>query len=514
MYGLSNDGAGKSRQRDPVLSVLISAMRGTAHLPKLIAACKQLAPMEIIVVSPIPLELGSGYRVIHTENGKNPFAWRSLGAKHAKGNVLLFLGEEQIYSFAGLQRFLFPIVYGNAYAVLSMRDHREKRMTPSKPIHSFSLLMNELYGRTDLREASLLDTPHALKKEAVCQIGMEQLAYPARAHRLLAVSGLSVVTQIMLPEHETQLFLPEYHGSLRYELSCHEQLVIHEQMELIKSLPFRGNLSDGSRQRETARQVINKERSMPVTQAGAWPLRKNSLNKGQTLSVIIPAKSEEATIKQVIQEVLQLEPVEVIVVVNGAVDQTAQIARECGTTTVQFSQALGVDTGRAIGASLAKGDILLFVDADVIMTAHDLYPFVLACQRGVDVALNDVSVFLNQLHTNNVFVAARQALNLALNRKDLGIGSMVTVPFALRREAVAQHGWSLLLCPPKAHAAYAQAGARMELVHQVNSIASNRFRPDKHLASSGMPAAVEQIVGDHLEALQFLAERGLQKLDR
>ncbi|MED1797964.1 glycosyltransferase family 2 protein [Brevibacillus porteri] len=481
-------------------------MHGTAHLPKLIAVCKQLAPLEIIVISKWTLELGAGIRAVSAEDAENLFSWRREAAKHARGSVLLFLGEEQIDSLSGLQRFLFPILYGKAQVVLPQHDSRNRKMIKPQPIHSFSLLVNNLFGRSDLREASLLDTPHAMTREALSKIGVEQLAQPAQAHKRAVVGGLSITAQIIGTGTEERLFLPQLHGSLLKELSLYEKLVIAEQLDLVSHLPFRGGLSDGGRRRDLAENVSGTNRGIPVTQVGKWPLRQTSLYSGKTVSVIIPALNEAATIQQVIREVLRLEPVEIIVVVNGSDDQTAQLARECGATTVEFPYALGVDTGRAIGASLAKGDILLLVDADVIMTAHDLYPFVLACQCGVDVALNDVSIFLNQPCADNVFVACRQALNLALNRKDLGIGSMVTVPFALRREAVAPLGWPILLCPPKAQAVYAQAGVKMELVHQVNSFSSNRLRPEKHFASSGMPPAVEQIAGDHVEAMQFLVK--------
>ncbi|TKI59235.1 glycosyltransferase [Brevibacillus antibioticus] len=481
-------------------------MFGTAHLPKLIAACKQLAPLEIIVISKRALELGSGVRIVLTEAVENLFSWRREAAKHARGNVLLFLGEEQIDSLSGLQRFLFPIIYGNAQVVLPQQDFRNRRLTKPRPIHSFSLLINNLFGRSDLREASLLDTPHAMTREALSKIGVEQLAQPTQAHKRAVMSGLSISAQAFGTGTEERMFLPQLHGSLLKELSLYEKLVIAEHLDLVSCLPFRGGLSDGGRRRDIAENVSGKNSSMTVTQIGKWPLRRTTLYGAKTVSAIIPARNEAATIQQVIREVLRLDPAEIIVVVNGSVDQTAQLARECGVTTVEFPHALGVDTGRAIGASLSKGDILLFVDADMIMPVHDLYPFVLACEGGVDVALNDVSVFLNQPYADNVFVACRQALNLALNRKDLGIGSMVTVPFALRREAVAPLGWPILLCPPKAQAAYAQAGVKMELVHQVNSFTFNRIRPEKHFASAGMPPAVEQIAGDHVEALQFLAK--------
>ena len=38
-----------------------------------------------------------------------------------------------------------------------------------------------------------------------------------------------------------------------------------------------------------------------------------------------------------------------------------------GATTLLFQESLGTDTGRAIGAAVAEGDILLFMDGDFVI---------------------------------------------------------------------------------------------------------------------------------------------------
>ncbi len=508
--------AGTDNRRRLTLSIIIPVTEEIGFLADMIAICRHLAPLEMIVVCPqqlmgtFQLPEEAGCRVISLEEPAGLFAGRSVGAKHAQGDVLLFLDEGRIFPLPALQRFLFPVLYGNAQAVLSLADKRSSRnRTRRGSVRCLSLLVNECCGRASLQEATLFDVPHALTAEALREIGTDRLAYPAEAHRQLVCSQMNIAVQPIAPMKERQSFRPSLHAALRWELSRYEHMVVEQQIRAFSRLPVRAGYTDGGRRRDIVEGLFQQLAGIPVTQRGSWPLRRSSLYRGQRLSVIIPACNEEATIDDVIRETLMLEPAEIIVVVNGSTDQTAAIAKRSGVTTVEYPEPLGVDTGRAIGALLARGDLLLFIDADFVIPARDMYPFPLACEKGIDVALNDLSGFLEPHHESNLVVAARQALNVAVNRKDLAIGSMVTVPFAMRREVVAAIGWQLLLCPPKAQIASVWTGFQPQLVHEVNIFSSNRFRPQKHLAGAGTTksAAVEQILGDHIEAFQYLANQ-------
>ena len=97
------------------------------------------------------------------------------------------------------------------------------------------------------------------------------------------------------------------------------------------------------------------------------------------LTVIIPAFNEEAylagTLDSIRAAAEQLTAwsnayVETIVVDNNSVDGTADIARASGVTVV-FEPVQGISRARNTGARLAAGDVLVFIDADVIV-AHDL----------------------------------------------------------------------------------------------------------------------------------------------
>jgi rSAM/selenodomain-associated transferase 2 len=90
------------------------------------------------------------------------------------------------------------------------------------------------------------------------------------------------------------------------------------------------------------------------------------------ISIIIPVLNEERQIGALLQSLEQLpEPAEIIVVDGGSRDQTVVLARQY--SSVQTAQAVQVlELGRAsrawqmnAGAAQARGDVLLFLHADV-----------------------------------------------------------------------------------------------------------------------------------------------------
>ncbi|WP_246000655.1 glycosyltransferase family 2 protein [Brevibacillus panacihumi] len=486
------------------VSAIISAMYTTHHLQKMVAVSQQLGSADIVVaaashlIPEIPTSVRAKTRMVPVEPELqvNPFSGRALAASHARGAVLLFLGEDRFYSAMELQRFLFPILHGRVQVLLSCEGRRHHRSRTSLPLDSLILFFHELLGRTDLGTASLFGTPHAMTQHALRRISAELLQQPAHALYQWIKTGVRIGVQPVEPMRNAIPYNPQLYGAVQGECSFFEKAVIREQMDFAASLPKRNGLTDGRRRREELFQESLPECAQP----------RPKVDKGARLSVIIPARDEASTIESVIREVKLLNPLEVIVVVNGSRDGTAAKARACGAVTVEFAHPLGVDSGRAIGASIAAGDILLFVDADFVLPAQDLYPFVFGCEKGIDLALNDQSAFFES-HSGNVVVAARQALNFVADRKDLGTGSMLAVPFALRKEAFASLDWSLLACPPLAQMAALTGGLRVELVHAVDSFSLNRFRPEKHLAKRGHSPAVAQMLGDHMEAFHYWSKQ-------
>ncbi len=230
------------------------------------------------------------------------------------------------------------------------------------------------------------------------------------------------------------------------------------------------------------------------------------------LSVIIPVINERRKLPSVLREVRKIGAgkLEIIVVANGSTDGSKQIAESMGARVVSFAEPLGHDVGRSIGAGLANGEILLFLDGDMVIPARDLRRFVHTVHRGVDVALNR---YLGPIRTRNVHpvVLAKHALNAALGRTDLQGTSMTTIPHAISRRALAAIGTAALAVPPKAHAMAVQKGLIVRPVHLV-PVGRLNPRRKRRWTILGTDTVGQLIMGDHLEAIRWLlnttGERG------
>ena len=87
------------------------------------------------------------------------------------------------------------------------------------------------------------------------------------------------------------------------------------------------------------------------------------------LSIIIPTKNEEKLLPLLLQSIKNqdIKYHEIIVADGGSTDRTCDIASNCGCEVV-----LGESPAKARnnGAKAASGDLLLFLDADVVLDGN------------------------------------------------------------------------------------------------------------------------------------------------
>ncbi len=90
------------------------------------------------------------------------------------------------------------------------------------------------------------------------------------------------------------------------------------------------------------------------------------------VSIIIPACNEEGYLRETINSLRNqdCQNLEIIVVVNGSKDKTFEIAKQYADRTLSFSESLGPSGARMEGAKIAKGDLLLFLDADTQLSKN------------------------------------------------------------------------------------------------------------------------------------------------
>lgn len=230
----------------------------------------------------------------------------------------------------------------------------------------------------------------------------------------------------------------------------------------------------------------------------------------KSLAVIVTAMNEGKRIGGVLDQLNRLPADELFVIVNGSTDATFQQARiRSHAVVVHYPEALGHDVGRAIGAKLAVSELLLFVDADMPITAEQLIPFIGGLNNGLDVVLNHIDPYVGSFRSQDAVTRMKRFLNEALGRPDLGAASLTAVPHGLSRKAIETIGAKLLSVPPKAQAAALLSGLCAGAPGSVNVIRLNQRRAN----NQGKHNRMEQlIIGDHLEALSYAAHAQGERL--
>lgn len=221
------------------------------------------------------------------------------------------------------------------------------------------------------------------------------------------------------------------------------------------------------------------------------------------VSVIIPAMNERKTIAAVIRQAYRVHPeTEVIVVANGSTDGTAELAQRIGAKVIRFPHQLGHDVGRSVGAKEARGDILLFTDADIIIPTRDLIPLTRAIEGGLDVALNKYLGPTDKQKVHSV-VLSKHSLNIFLAKPELKGVSLTTIPHAISRRARDIIGVEHLAVPPKAQAIAICSGLKVQGIHYIDV---GRTNPRRRLKKGSDPIG-SLIFGDHLEAIDWLISK-------
>ncbi len=493
------------------LSIVIPARNEAGTIRECIAAAQRLRPLEIIVVAngcadgtaAIAAEMGC--RVVAYDEPLGHDVGRAVGARAAKGEVLLFLDADMALPEEELREFVRPVVTGRADVAFNNMDALFTRKRRPHSTTVWRQVANAMIRRDDLGIDSLLSVPHAMTKDAAVRIGYATLANPIHAHLLAATSRFKLDRSRAVEVIARNRHRPEEHDAPPEGLSPSEERMIGDHLEALAAVwnDARGGFADGGRRRDIARRLHAGTMRLPVVSRPRHP-SASMLYGGQSVSIIVPVQNEEATIAAVIREARKIEPTEIIVVANGSSDRTASIAIEEGATVLRFPERLGNDVGRAIGAMAATGDVLLFIDGDFAVPAAHLYRYAKAAASGIDLALNDLNHYLDIRFPYNIVTASKYAVNLALNRKPLGVGSFIAVPHAVHRRAADRIGRLEFLSPVKAQVKGLLLGCSAACVMRTDVDRMNRIRPEEHFAAKGHPPAVERILGDHAEGIAYL----------
>lgn len=174
-------------------------------------------------------------------------------------------------------------------------------------------------------------------------------------------------------------------------------------------------------------------------------------------AAIIPAQNEEKSILAALTTILRLPISHIILVLNGCTDRTFELVRSIPDTrihTLYFSDSLGIDIPRAIGALYArhlgvKG--ALFVDGDMSGDIYEnLVKLLASIETGVDVALTNCYPYIpHRQKLANLVLRFRAKLNRELDLfKSLGLATPTHGPHALSQRALCTLPPEAIAIPP------------------------------------------------------------------
>lgn len=517
------------------ISVIIPFWDSEEILKEIILNGTQLNPLEILVVAnPGSIqdvnnfEKKLGCKIVLNENNSKKNSARMVGAREARGEVLLFLDGNYPLPSSVLTQFVTPIFASQADVVL---NKLEKLLLTDQPkemiqcshcsmaftqfskavrfncVHCFdafkellkplsacvvwSQVLNELMDKRDLTIDTLCAFPHAISNQVIQSIGVEYLSNPLQFQVKIIEQQEWEIRSVDITDS-----IPTHQASPLQEDDFSEFLEV--LVEFIQKKGIRGGFTVGGKRLDIL-EKLKETGEIPSYNLG-WGEKSSKYGEKQ-LSIIIPAQNEEATIGKVITEARKLEPKEIIIVVNGSYDKTASTAKSLGATVIEYPDRLGHNVGRAIGAFKATGDILLFIDSDFAIPSTELHPFVESIANGVDMALNDLNVYLPICYPLHNVSAFKYALNLLCNKKTLGIGALLAVPHAIGRNCLEKVGFESLVCPSLAQVKAVLHGLNVQCVFPTDVMQPNRMRPEQHLGSY-------IVGGSRFEMMEYIRKQG------
>ncbi len=106
------------------------------------------------------------------------------------------------------------------------------------------------------------------------------------------------------------------------------------------------------------------------------------------VSIILPAKNESGSLVQLLPELKRhAAGAEIIIVDDGSTDDTVALCRANGVTVISHPYSMGNGAAIKTGARAARGEILVFMDADGQHRPEDILRLLEKLAQGYDMAV-------------------------------------------------------------------------------------------------------------------------------
>lgn len=164
------------------------------------------------------------------------------------------------------------------------------------------------------------------------------------------------------------------------------------------------------------------------------------------ISVVIPAHNASETLDKCLQEIARSEwkDYEVIVVDDASTDGTAQAAVEYSCRLICLPENVGAAEAKNIGARAARGDIILFIDSDIIIQPQTLGQVATAMNDQIDAVVGLLGPKLRYANFasqfKNLWMYYTYRRLAASQRSSQGVGVFYTSLAAIRRDGFLRLG--------------------------------------------------------------------------
>lgn len=106
------------------------------------------------------------------------------------------------------------------------------------------------------------------------------------------------------------------------------------------------------------------------------------------VSIVIPAKDEQIGLASLIPQLRERHPdAEIIVVNDGSIDETEQVALDAGAQVISHPYSKGNGAAVKSGARAAQGDLVVFMDGDGQHSAEDVGKLIAKADEGYDLVV-------------------------------------------------------------------------------------------------------------------------------
>jgi glycosyltransferase involved in cell wall biosynthesis len=221
---------------------------------------------------------------------------------------------------------------------------------------------------------------------------------------------------------------------------------------------------------------------------------------------VVPARNEAGRIGTVLRNLLSLPLSYIIAVINGCTDSTLDEAlniKDNRIILLAFTEPLGIDIPRAVGASLAYqlgATGVVFVDGDMTgdFQLH-LSNILDALDQGVDLALvNCYPYITSRQKLTSIVLRFRGLLNMELGLyRDLGLASPTHGPHGISRKLFEIVPLDNLAVPPTVLVGAKRNNLNIKVVTSIpHSLLSSPARKRYHTRM-----ITHTIIGDCLQAL-------------